>query len=111
MTSYKDINSLPEKHKVVADCIRVGKENATLLSDIMMIADIDDRRQAHQIIESLINDYGFVIGANRTGKFKGYYKPANEKEFQEIADTFKKTVDSMNKRYNNLLNNYNNLGA
>lgn len=44
MEDRKNIKSLPEKYKVVADIIRVGKENATLLSDIMMIADIDDRR-------------------------------------------------------------------
>lgn len=111
VTSNKNRENLPEKHKVVADSIRVGKENATLLSDIMIIADIDDRRQAHTIIEQLINNYGYVIGANRTGKFKGYYKPANDREFLEIASTFKKTVNSMNKRYNNLLINYSKLGA
>lgn len=98
--------NLPKKHKVVADCIRVGKENATLLSDIMIIADIKDRRQAHIIIEQLINDYGYVIGASREGTFRGYYIPANEREFNEIADTFKKTIDSMDKRYGNLLKNY-----
>lgn len=106
-----NLNDLPEKYKVVADSIRVGKENATLLSDIMILTDIRDRRQAHQIIESLINEFGYVIGASKSGKYKGYYIPANEREFQEVADHFKSVVDSMNKRYQNLLNNYNKLGA
>jgi len=100
------IKCLPEKHKVVADCIQIGKENATLLSDIMIIADINDRRQAHIIIEQLINDYGYVIGASRKGEHKGYYIPANDREFKEITDTFKATVDSMKTRYKNLIRNY-----
>jgi len=108
MARRKNKKSLPKKHKVVADCIRVGKENATLLSDIMMIADIKDRRQAHIIIEQLINDYGYVIGASREGSFRGYYIPANKQEFKEIAGTFKRAIDSMDKRYENLLKNYQN---
>lgn len=105
MTTTIKKQCLPEKYKVVADSIRVGKENATLLSDIMIIAQIDDRRQAHQIIESLINDYGYVIGASRNNP-KGYYIPANEREFVEIIGTFKRTINSMDNRYKNLINNY-----
>ena len=105
----KNTKNLPVKHKIVANLIRVGKENATLLNDIISIAELRDRRQAHIIIEELINDYGYVIGASKTGKYKGYYIPADEKEFKEIAGTFKRSVDSMNKRYKNLLSNYNKL--
>lgn len=96
-----------EKHRIVAESIRVGRQNATLLSDIMSIAEIDDRRTAYQIIEDLINDYGYVIVASRSGKYKGYFYPANEMEFRKYAKTFKQSIDSMKKRYNNLINNYN----
>ena len=43
----------------MADSIRVGKSSATLLSDIMSIADIKDRRTAYQIIEELIVKHGY----------------------------------------------------
>src|SRR5690625_4207783 len=103
----KKLKTLPEKHRIVAQSIRVGKENATLLSDIMILADIKERRQAYQIIEDLINKHGYPIVASRSGDYRGYFIPANDKEFQEIVETFKTTIDSMNKRYENLLNNYN----
>ena len=104
----KTINNLPtEKHRIVAESIRVGRHNATLLSDIMSIAEIDDRRTAYQIIEDLINKYGYVIVASRSGEYKGYFYPANEMEFRKYAKTFKQSIDSMKKRYNNLINNYN----
>ena len=106
MAQWQDMKSLPEKYRIVAESIRVGKRNATLLSDIMMIADIKDRRQAYIIIEDLINKYGYVIGASKKGKHRGYYIPANEKEFKEVAEHFKLSVDSMNNRYMNLLKNY-----
>lgn len=102
---------LSEKYQVVADCIRVGKQNATLLSDIMTIADIKERRKAYQIIEDLINQYGYVIGASKHGEYKGYYKPANEAEFKEIAETFKQSINSMDRRYKNLLINYSKTGV
>jgi len=111
MASWKENENLPEKYKTVAGLIRVGKENATLLSDIMSLADIQDRRQAYQIIEDLINKYGYVIGASKSGKYKGYYIPGNDKEFQEVATQFKQSITSMNKRYTNLLINYSKLGA
>lgn len=106
LAQWQDMKSLPEKYRIVAESIRVGKRNATLLSDIMMIADIKDRRQAYIIIEDLINKYGYVIGASKKGKHRGYYIPANEKEFKEVAEHFKLSVDSMNNRYMNLLKNY-----
>lgn len=111
MTEVKDIKALPYKHKAVVAVLRVGKENATLLSDIMILTDIQCRRQAHAVIEQLINDYGLVIGASRMDPFRGYYIPANQIEFIEIADTFKSTIESMEKRYYNLIENYNNMGA
>jgi len=111
MASWKNTKNLPEKYRIVAESIRVGKRNATLLSDIMILADIKDKRQAYLIIEELINKYGYVIGASKTGKYKGYYIPANEREFKEVAEQFKRSVDSMKKRYQNLLDNYNKLGA
>lgn len=102
----KNRKNLPVKYKVVADCIRVGKINAILLSDIMIIADIQDRRNAYIIIEELINKYGYVIGASKTGEYKGYFIPANDDEFSEVIHTFNQTIGSLNKRYENLLINY-----
>jgi len=99
-------NTLPVKHQIVGNLIRKGKENATLLSDIMIVADIQDRRNAYQIIEDLVVKHGYVIGGSKSGEFKGYYIPANDKEFNEIAHTFKNTIGSMNKRYTSLLSNY-----
>jgi len=99
------------KHRIVAESIRTGKHNATLLSDIMIIADIEDKRQAYTIIEELINDYGYVIGASKSGKYRGYYIPASRREFVEVASQFKQSINSMNKRYENLLNNYKKTGA
>lgn len=107
MTAVKEQKkALPVKHKVVADIIRVGKENATLLSDIMILADIRDHRQAYLIIEELINKYGYVIVASRRGKHRGYYYPANEYEFKEAVKPFRSSVNSMQKRYNNLIRNF-----
>lgn len=107
MTAVKEKKkALPVKHKVIADIIRVGKENATLLSDIMILANIRDNRQAYLIIEELINKYGYVIVASRRGKHRGYYYPANECEFKEAVKPFRSSVNSMQKRYNNLIRNF-----
>ena len=92
----------------MADSIRVGKSNATLLSDIMSIADIKDRRTAYQIIEELIVKHGYPIVASRKGEHKGYYIPANQKELEEAKRTFKNAIDSMNNRYVCIVNNYEN---
>jgi len=106
MTNCRNRKKLPEKYRIVADSIRVGKQNAILLSDIMIIADIQDRRNGYLIIEELINKHGYVIGASKKGVHRGYYIPADEREFQEVARTFKQSVDSMHKRYRSLLDNY-----
>lgn len=106
MNRWEKSKNLPEPHKTVASLIRVGKVNATLLSDIMSIAEIEDRRTAYKVIEDLINKHGYVIGASKSGEFKGYYIPANEAEFQEVVYSFKRTINSMKARYENLKNNY-----
>lgn len=98
--------NLPELHKTVGSLIRVGKENATLLSDIMSICGISDRRQAYQIIEDLIIKYGYPIVASKQGIYKGYYIPATTKEFEEAAATIRTTIESMKKRYTKLAENY-----
>lgn len=98
--------NLPEKYKIVANLIRVGKRNAIVLTDIMSLANISDRRQAYTIIENLINKHGYPIVASRKGKYRGYYYPANKKEFEEAKQTFKKAINSMDKRYKNLIKNY-----
>lgn len=103
----KQKNDLPERYRVVANTIREGKHNATLLSDIMVVADIQDRRQAYSIIESLINNYGYPIVASRNGEYKGYYFPSDQREFEEAIKTFESNIKSMKKRHINLINNYN----
>lgn len=107
----KTQKNLPELHKTVGSLIRVGKENATLLSDIMSICGISDRRQAYQIIEDLIIKYGYPIVASKQGEYKGYFLPANTEEFQEAAATMRTTIESMKKRYNKLIENYKRKGA
>lgn len=106
MLSVEGNKNLPHKHKIVAQSLRVGKENSMLLSDIMTIARIDERRKAYQIMEDLVNKHGYAICANRKGKHKGYFIPGNDDEFKEVAGQFKSSIDSMNKRYENLLINY-----
>lgn len=98
--------NLPEKYKIVANLIRVGKRNAIVLTDIMSLANISDRRQAYTIIENLINKHGYPIVASRKGKYRGYYYPANKSEFDEARETFESSIISMQKRYNNLIKNY-----
>lgn len=97
---------LPTRYEVVADSIRVGKENAILLDDIMIIANIRDKRNAYIIIEQLIVKHGYPIVASRKGEFKGYYIPSNKDEFTEAKKTFKNSINSMNKRYLSLIENF-----
>lgn len=106
MTTCREEEYLPKKYKVLADSIRVGKQNAILLDDLMIIAQISDKRSAYQIVEDLINKHGYVIGASKTGEHKGYYIPANEEEFNEVVYRFRNTINSMEKRHKNLLINF-----
>lgn len=106
MTLCKQQKDLPEKYKVLADSIRVGKENAILLDDLMIIADIQDKRSAYQIIEELIVKHGYVIGASKRGVHKGYYIPADEKEFKEVLHTFRSAITSMERRHKSLIKNF-----
>lgn len=109
MVQEKKEVDLPEKHRVVADCIRVGRDNATLVSDICIIADIE-KRTVYKIISDLINNYGYVIVASRHGRYKGYFYPENEYEFKWAIRSFKSEFKSMKQRYENLVNNYKNIG-
>lgn len=106
MEMVHEKKNLPKEYMTVARCIRVGKENATLLSDIMRIANIKDRRYAYSIIERLINRYGLPIIASKKGEYKGYYYPANQSEFIEALTTLERNINSMNKRHDNLIENY-----
>src|SRR5690625_2047493 len=96
-------------YQVLADSIGVGKPNATLMSDIMSITGIDDRRQLYYMIEILINNYGYVILASRRGQHKGYYYPSNDHEFNDGIRPLRSTVDSTNKRKRNVVKNYKNM--
>ncbi len=104
VSKYK--SNLPEKYQVVADNIRVGKENAIKLDDIIILADIEDKRHAYIIIEELIVKHGYPIVASRNGEYKGYFVPSNELEFDEARKTFKNSIDSMTKRYDSLVANF-----
>lgn len=99
-------NTLPEKYKVVADVIRVGKSNSTLLRDIMILADIDDRRQAYNIIEQLIVKYEYPIIASKKSEYRGYYYPANKDELEEARSTLNSSIVSLTKRHKALKENY-----
>lgn len=102
----KHKNTLPEKYKVVADSIQVGKENSILLSDIMIIADIEDRRQAYNIIQQLIVKYEYPIIASKKTNNRGYFYPANQYELEEARSTLNNSITSLKNRYNALLKNY-----
>lgn len=93
-----NIKEIPYRYKVFASLIPVGRENAEKLEDIMKLADVNDRRVAHEIVESLITEYGFVILASRRGKRKGYFIPTCEDEFRENIKPFSQTIMSMQKR-------------
>src|SRR5699024_1854507 len=97
---------LPELHQTVGSLIRVGKKNATLLSDICSIANIKDKREAYKIIEDLILKYDYTIVGSRKGKYKGYFIPANEKELREALHTVRNEYTSIRKRHNKLIENY-----
>lgn len=97
---------IPTAHKIMAGNVRVGKENATLLDDLMTASRVRGKRNAYLIMEQLVTEYGYVIAANKTGLNKGYYIPANQVEFDEMASAYKQTVDSMTHRYECLLSNY-----
>lgn len=105
-TCNKTEKHLPLKYKVLADSIRVGKQNAILLDDLMIIAGIEDKRSAYQIIETLIVMHGYVIAGSKQGEYKGYYIPENEAEFNDVIHTFKSTINSMQKRHDSLQRNF-----
>lgn len=105
-TAEKTKKSLPPNHKAVASILREGKENATLMSDIMSITGIKDSRQMYQIIEDLIIKYGYCIAGNKSGKFKGYYLIINKTELQETLRTMNATIQSMLNRHKQLEKNF-----
>ncbi|MFB4473724.1 hypothetical protein ACDI16_12440 [Oceanobacillus caeni] len=102
-------NSLPPKYKAVASVLRVGKQSATTTTDIMMLTGIKSKRDVHEIIEGLINKYGFVIGSSRKGEYKGYFYIANDEELKETLYTYNKQIQSMIDRHRNLQKNYSKL--
>ena len=97
---------LPYRYKMLADTLPIGKQNAITLDNIMKLCGIKDKRNAYEIIENLIIEHGYVILANRKGKYRGYFIPANEKEFKESIIPFKQATASMNKRHSALLYNF-----
>ena len=97
---------LPSNHKTVAGILREGKTNATLMSDIMSIAGINDRRQMYQIIEELIVKYGYCIAGSKKGEYKGYYIISNKGELIETLNSLNSTIQSMMTRHKKLQENF-----
>ena len=109
VTATKTKKSLPRDYMAVARCIGVGKENAILMSDIMTIANIKDKRYAFTIIEKLINNHGLPIVASKKGTHRGYYYPTNDSEFISAITSLENGIESLRKRHSNLVDNYINI--
>lgn len=101
----KDKKKLPTKYQVIADTIPVGSNRAIKLDDIMIIADIKNKRDAYLIIENLITKYGYPIAGSKTGR-KGYFYPSNQRELEQATHTLKNSYESLKKRHDALKSNY-----
>lgn len=101
-----NIKSLPGNYKAVASVIREGKQSATTTTDIMKLTGVKSKRDVHQIVEDLINKYGFIIGSSRNGKYRGYFYIANEDELKETLFTYNRQIQSMLNRHRKLKDNY-----
>lgn len=72
----------------------------------MSITGIKDMRQVREIIEQLINKYGYCIGSSRKGKAKGYYIISDKDELEATLRTYNAQIMSMLKRHRNLQQNW-----
>ena len=102
----KKRESMPKVHERFANLLREGKEQATLMSDIMSVLNIQDRRQAYQIVEDLINKYHYPIGANRSGEHRGYFLISTEDELEEVVTVQRASVESEMKKIDNTIRNF-----
>lgn len=101
-----NIEELPHNYQQVVSVLGYGKYKAITNQRIRQITGIQDSRSIYQIIEDLINNYGYVIGASRQGKFKGYYLIENEQELKESLFSFNNQIASMQKRLASLQLNF-----
>lgn len=108
-TEERKKNSLPYNYKLVESVLREGKQSATTTRDILTLTGLKDQRQIHEIIEQLIMKYGYVIGASRKGKYRGYYLVSNQDELKDTLHSYNEQIQTMLKRHKQLLLNYNKL--
>lgn len=97
---------LPDTHKTVLAVLRKGMAQAITTADIQRLTGFKDRRIIYEIIEQLVVKYGCVIGASRTGEFKGYYLISSQKELQDSLYSYNVQIQSMLKRHQKLRENY-----
>lgn len=104
----KEKNSveLPFLYNTLASVLREGKTNAITTKHIQSITGIKDKRQVHEMIEQLVNKYGYCIGASRRGKNKGYYLIETKSELEDTLNTYNAQITSMLKRHRNLQQNW-----
>lgn len=101
-----NIKELPHNYQQVISVLGIGKHKAITNERIRRITGIQDSRSIYQIIEDLINSYGYVIGASRHGEFKGYYLIENKQELKETLFSFTNQITSMTKRKASLQLNF-----
>lgn len=102
----KKRESMPKIHEQFASLLREGKEQATLMNDIMPVLNIREKRQAYQIVEDLINKYYYPIGASRSGEHRGYFIISSEYELKEVVAVQRASVESEKKKIDNTIRNF-----
>lgn len=102
----KNSDSLPFLYETLASVLREGKSNAIETKHIQSITGIKDVRQVREIIEQLINKYGYCIGSSRQGKKKGYYLITDKSELEETLRSYNAQIMSMLKRHRSLQKNF-----
>lgn len=102
----EETESLPETYLAVVGVLREGKAEAITSTDILRLTGLKDQRNIYEIIEQLIIQHGYAIGASRTGEHKGYYLISNQKELRESLHSYNEQIQSMLKRHKKLRENY-----
>lgn len=106
MLIKRNIEALPYSYQQVVSVLGHGKHKAITNQQIGRLTGIKDKRSIYQIVEDLIIDYGYAIGASRNGQHKGYYLIQSKQELNESLFSFNNQIKSMEKRYASLRINY-----
>lgn len=95
-------------HECFSKLLRVGEYNATLLSDIQTACGVKNKRRAYKIVEDLINKYGLPVGANKNGRFRGYFIISDNNELDKVVSEQTAAIESQRKKVRNLQLNFQN---